>query len=353
MMQKIEFKVGLFITITTLLILVSIGYVAYKKGAFSSVYTYTLVSKTGENLAEGMPVVFWGFTIGRVSSLELNEKGVLIRIKIPEQNNRVIRANSVFVLDKPLLGASRIIVSTDNLNGPPLSSEAVAEIGVTNDINDLIKRIKPIAEKVDQIAANIGRITGNIADPKGEVNRILKNAETVTSRFAKKDSLLEMAVGNPESAKSIQEILSRVRDITVRVDGILKKDSLLEMAVGNPESAKSVQEILGRARDITVQVEGILRKADAMVGKTDGEIYGSDGVLPLVRNILRDLLAKLAALSITVENINKISGEASESTKDLKVLRSDLDSGVRAIGNLADELDRMIPFKAKPEIKLP
>ena len=89
--QRIEFKVGLFITITSLLIMASIGYVAYKKGVFSKFHTYTLSSQTGENLTEGMPVAVWGFTIGRVSSLELNDQGtVLIQIKIPERHIRMI-----------------------------------------------------------------------------------------------------------------------------------------------------------------------------------------------------------------------------------------------------------------------
>ena len=74
MIQKVELKVGLFIIITTLLIMSSIGYVAYKKGVFSKVYTYTLTSRTGENLTEGMPVVFWGFTIGQVSSMEAKKE---------------------------------------------------------------------------------------------------------------------------------------------------------------------------------------------------------------------------------------------------------------------------------------
>ena len=60
MTQKLEFKVGLFITITTLLIVASIGYVFYKKGIFAPVHTYTLSSRTGESLEEGMPVVFGG-----------------------------------------------------------------------------------------------------------------------------------------------------------------------------------------------------------------------------------------------------------------------------------------------------
>ena len=316
MIQKIEFKVGLFIIVATLLIIASVGYVAYKKGVFSKVYTYTLSSNTAENLTEGMPVVFWGFNIGQVSSMELTAKGVLIHIKIPERNNRVIRANSKFVLDKPLLGTSRIIVTTDNLNDPPLSPKVFPEITVSNDINELIKKVQPIAEKLDSIGASVATLTANLADPKGEVTRILKNVETVTAHFSKKESLLEMAVGTKESVKSIQDILNNVNAVTVRMDGILKS-------------------------------------VDSLAVKGDAEIYGREGVFPLLRNILRDLLAKLAKIDATLDNINKISAEAVDSTKDLKVLRNNLDETVTAVGQLVDQLDRIIPFQDKQGIKLP
>jgi len=217
MTQRIEFKVGLFITITSFLIMASIGYVAYKKGMFSKVYTYTLSSHTGENLTEGMPVAVWGFTIGRVSSLELNDQGtVLIRIKIPERHIRMIRADSKFVLDKPLIGSPRILVKTTNLNGLPLSPLTIPELTESNDINEIIKRAQPIIDKADRIMANIEGITANLADPKGDVNRILRDAEALVARFSKRDSLLEMVVGDPESVKSIHESLKKLRDITAR-----------------------------------------------------------------------------------------------------------------------------------------
>jgi phospholipid/cholesterol/gamma-HCH transport system substrate-binding protein len=317
MIPRIEFKVGLFITITSLLIMASIGYVAYKKGVFSKVYTYTLSSQTGENLTEGMPVAVWGFTIGRVSSLELNDLGtVLIRIKIPERHIRMIRADSKFILDKPLIGSPRIVVKTTNLNGLPLSPLTIPELTESNDINEMIKRAQPIIDKADRIMANIEGITANLADPQGDVNRILRDAEAVIARFSKRDSLLEMAVGDPESVKSIHEALKKLRDITFKADGILQR-------------------------------------VDAMAGKTDEELYGRDGVLPQFRNILRDLLSKLAKIDATFDNINKVSSEAADSTKDLRALRNELDETVTAIGNLANEIDRMIPFKTKPEIKLP
>jgi phospholipid/cholesterol/gamma-HCH transport system substrate-binding protein len=249
--------------------------------------------------------------------LELNDQGtVLIRIKIPERHIRMIRADSKFVLDKPLIGSPRIIVTTINLNGPPLSPQTIPEITESNDINEIIKRAQPIVDKADRIMANIAQITANLADPEGDVNRILRDAEALIARFSKKDSLLEMAVGDPESVKSIHEALKKIKEIMSRADGILQR-------------------------------------VDTMAGKMDDELYGRDGVLPQFRNILRDLLTKLAKIDTTFDNINKVSTEAVDSTKDLRVLRNELDETVAAIGKLADEIDRKIPFKTTPEIKLP
>ncbi|MDP2839236.1 MAG: hypothetical protein Q8O11_04195, partial [Syntrophales bacterium] len=240
----------------------------------------------------------------------------LIRIKIPERHNRMIRADSKFILDKPLIGSPRILVKTTNLNGLPLPPLTIPELTESNDINEIIKRAQPIIDKADRIMGNLEGITANLADPKGNVNRILQDAESLVARFSKRDSLLEMAVGDPESVKSVHEALKKLRDITVKTDGILQR-------------------------------------FDGMAGKTDEELYGRDGVLPQFRNILRDLLSKLAKIDATFDNINKISTEAADSTKDLKALRNELDLTVTAIGDLAGEIERMIPFKTRPEIKLP
>ena len=104
---------------------------------------------------------------------------------------------------------------------------------------------------------------------------------------------------------------------------------------------------------MTVRMDGILKRVDTLAGKGDEEIYGRDGVFPHVRNILRDLLATLAKIDVTLDNLNKVTGEAADATTDLKLLRKNLDETVTAIGKMVDDLDRIIPFQDKPEIKLP
>jgi len=300
MLKRVEFKVGLFVILMSFLIIASVAYLAYSKGFFTKEYIYTLSSKSGEDLTEGVPVVFSGFKIGKVEELELNDEGILlIKIRIPEQHVKWIRSDSKFSLYKPLIGSARLIVTTDNLNSPPLSLKAIPEMTTVSDINDTIKRVQPTLDKLDKAVANIESITANFADPQGDVNKILRHSERLTENLAKKDTLLEMAVGSKESVKSVNESLKKVRDI---------------------------------------------------LDHADAQMYGKDGVLPLVRTILKDVIVKLQKMNVAVDNVVKISADTAESTKDLRVLRTEIDATVNSINNLVKEIDRKIPFKKRPEV---
>jgi len=303
MSNKVEVKVGLFVVITSVLIIASVLYLAYSKGFFTREYIYTLSSKSGEDLTEGMPVLFSGYKIGRVETLELNDQGILlIKIRIPEQHSKWIRSDSTFSLYKPLIGSSRLIIATENLNSPALSPKTIPEIVMVNDINETIKKVQPTLAKVDKVVTNIERITANFADPQGNVNKILSHSEKLTGNLAKKDTLIEMATGTPESAQSVNESLKKIRDILV---------------------------------------------------KTDDQVYGNDGALPLVRKILKDIIVKLEKINTALDNVVKISADASDSTKDLKLLRTEIDTTVNSIGKLVNDIDKILPSKKEPEIILP
>jgi len=312
-----EFKVGLFIVGTTIIILVALIYLAQAKGFFATVYTFTLSSKSGDGFTEGMPVVFSGFNIGKVSALELNDQGiVLIKIKIPQEHVKWIKADSAFILYRPLIGAARIDVTTNNLNSPPLPVDQLKEVVIVNDINDAIKKVQPLIEEITQIAANVGRLSNNLSDPKGDLNRILGNAEKITSTLSAKKSLLEMAVADDESIRSVHTALRQLKDIVASVDQVVKK-------------------------------------VDKMAEQTDRQLYGSEGTLPQINKILKDLGHKLEKLETTVDNINKISKDASEGMKDFPTLRSDIDDAVNAIDDVAKTIDDLLSSKKDPEFNLP
>jgi phospholipid/cholesterol/gamma-HCH transport system substrate-binding protein len=305
-----ELKVGLFIVITTLVIVASLFYLAYGKGFFSRSYTFTLSSKSGDGLTEGMPVVFSGFDIGKVSKLELSDKGiVIIKIKILQRHVKWIKTDSTFILYRPLFGAARIVVATGNLMCPPLPENKTAPMETVNDINDAITKVQPLLEKITKIAENLEQLSANLANPQGDLNNLLGNTQKITSNLATKKSILEMAVDDQESVQSVQEALKKVKSIAAKID--------------------------------------------TMADKTDVQLYGKEGTLPNLNTILKDMAGKLQKLDTTVNNINKISKDASEGTKDLRMLRSDIDDVVNTIDDLVRKIDALISSKKKPEFNLP
>jgi len=305
-----EAKVGLFVGCTAILVVLALLYLAAGKGVFETTYTFTLSSKSGDSFAEGMPVVFSGFNIGKVQALELNDQGiVLIKIKIPDRHVKWIRSDSTFILYRPLIGSASIVVNTPNLKSPPLDTRKIKEVVIINDINDAIAKIEPVLERLTEIADNVENLTYNLSDPKGDLSRVLGNAEKITTNLASKKSLVEMAVSDEESVKALNDSLKKLKDITTKVD--------------------------------------------MMADKTDKEIYGTDGALPQVNTILKDLVSKLQKLDKTVDNINKISTDTSEGMKDFHILRSDIDDVVNSLGEVVKKLDAIIGSKKAPEFKVP
>jgi phospholipid/cholesterol/gamma-HCH transport system substrate-binding protein len=317
MFRSLEYKVGLFILITSVLIVSAIGYVAYKKDVFSRMDTYTLASFSGEDLTEGMPVLLSGYKIGRVDALELGDDGrILIRIKILHRHAKWLRRDSVFIINKPLIGDPRIVLSTGKMSSPPLSTEAIKEVVVANDINTTIKKLEPVVERLNRITINIETLTANLVDPKGNVNQILRHTETLAERLARTDSLLDLALGNPDTVSAVQEALKNTEEITTEMTRILKT-------------------------------------VDAMAVKSDEALYGKDGIFPSMRTLLVDLVGKLAKLDQFVIHVNNVGANVDASTKDLGVLRRDIDETISTINSLVKELDRKIPFRKEPRIKLP
>ena len=312
-----ELKVGLFIVCTVVLLAAALLYLAAGKGVFEKMHTFTLSSRSGDGFTEGMPVDFSGFNIGKVQALELNDKGiVLIKIKIPDRHVKWIRSDSTFILYRPLIGAARIVVTTSDLNSPPLDPNRIPEVAIVNDINDAIARIEPVLEQVTKIADHVERLTRALSDPNGEFSQVLGNAQKITANLASKKSLVEMAVSDEESVKALNDSLKQLKDITTNVNRILAK-------------------------------------VDKMADKTDREIYGTEGALPQVNVILKDVIGKLQKLEKTIDNINKISTDASEGMKDFHLLRSDIDDVVVSLDSVVKKLDAIFGSKKDPEFKVP
>src|SRR5256885_321683 len=113
---------GLFSVALVALVIASVIFLLYARGAFESTQRLVLVAEDSEGVVVGMDLTFAGFPIGRVRSLELGEDGKAhINVDVPKKDAHWLRESSVFTLVRGLVGNTNIRPFSGILTDPPLA----------------------------------------------------------------------------------------------------------------------------------------------------------------------------------------------------------------------------------------
>jgi phospholipid/cholesterol/gamma-HCH transport system substrate-binding protein len=315
-MNKLHFKVGLFAAGSLLLAAAFMVYLLHARGFFEHTFRLQLAASSADGVAPGVPVVFSGIEIGRVTTLGLNDSGgIIIRAEFLERNAKWLKENSTFILDKPIVGGAKIRVESPDLNAPALPDNATMLL-LTSDIS---KEIPVLVERVKAILANVEHLTRK----DGEINATLANVKTVTGRMTGEYGVLEGVLGTPEKARAVTDSLDKTRALITKLDGLALK-------------------------------------MDGMAAKTDQWLFAPDGVaehtresLAQVRLMLNDAQSSLKKADALMSNAVEISANLNEGTQDIARLRAEIDDAVRKANALVNEINKKWPFARDPEVKLP
>jgi phospholipid/cholesterol/gamma-HCH transport system substrate-binding protein len=308
-MNKLHFKVGLFAVASLLLASIFVVYLLHARGFFEKSFHLKLAAASADGVAPGVPVVFSGIEIGRVTTLGLNDSGgIIIHTEFLERDAKWLKENSTFTLDKPIFGGAKIRIDSPDLNAPSLPDDSTMLL-LSSDIS---KEIPVLVERVKAILANVEHLTRK----DGEINATLANVKTVTGRMTGEYGMLEGVLGSPEKARAVTDSLEKTRDLVA--------------------------------------------KLDSMTAKTDQWLFAQDGMaeqtkasLVQVRAILDDAHASLKKADAIMANAVDISANVKEGTQDIAALRAEIDDAVRKANALVNEINRKWPFARDPEVKLP
>jgi len=315
-MNKLHFKVGLFAAASLLLAGAFVVYLLHARGFFEDTFHLQLAAASADGVAAGVPVVFSGIEIGRVTTLGLNEEGgIIIHATFFKRNAKWLKENSTFTLDKPIVGGAKIRVESPDLDAPALPDDATVLL-LTSDVS---KEIPALVERVKAVLDNVEYLTRK----DGEINATLANVKTVTGRMTGEYGMLESILGSPEKARAVTDSLDKTRALIGKLDSLVVK-------------------------------------VDGMAGKTDQWLFAPDGVaeqtresLAQVRLMLNDAQSSLKKADALMTNAVEISADVKEGTQDIATLRAEIDDAVSKANALANKINKMWPFARDPEVKLP
>ena len=90
--RHLGFKAGLLLAALALLVLASVVYLLYARGAFEATQQLVLVADDSEGVVVGMDLTFSGFPIGRVRRIELGDDGKAhILVDVPTKDAHWLR----------------------------------------------------------------------------------------------------------------------------------------------------------------------------------------------------------------------------------------------------------------------
>jgi phospholipid/cholesterol/gamma-HCH transport system substrate-binding protein len=304
--RNAEIKAALLLVFMAALIVSVIVYLMYARGAFEATQRLVLTADDSEGVTVGMDVTFAGFPIGRVQRIELGRDGkARVLVDVPTKDAHWLRTTSIFTLEKGLVGGAKLRAFTGIPTDPPLPDGA--ERGIL--VGDAAAEIPRLLSAARDVLANISALTA--AD--SALGASLRNVQGVTDKLNGPGGAMGLIAGEDRKA----------------------------------------QELLRNANSLIV-------KTDALVGNADRRVFGQQGIatdaqaaIVQLNGLLADARTSLKKMDAVLVEAQAVGANARVATEDLGALRADIDSNLRRIEQLVNEINRKWPFKRDTEIKLP
>ncbi|TWI66608.1 phospholipid/cholesterol/gamma-HCH transport system substrate-binding protein [Pseudoduganella lurida] len=304
--RNAEFKAALLLILMVVLIAGAALYLMYARGAFEATQRLVLTADDSEGVAVGMDVTFAGFPIGRVRVIELSPEGkARVLVDVPKKDAHWLRTSSIFTLEKGIVGGAKLRAFTGIPTDPPLPE-----------------------------GAERGLLVGDAA---GEIPKLLAAARDVLANVS--------ALTAADSA--LGQSLQNVQGVTDKLNG---PGGAMGLIAGEDKKSR---ELLANANSLIV-------RADKLVGNADAKVFGDKGVatdaqaaIVQLNGLLADARLSLKKMDAVLDEAQAVGKNARVATEDLGALRADVDTNLRKIEQLVNEINRKWPFKRDPEIKLP
>ncbi|MFS2003569.1 MlaD family protein [Duganella sp. CT11-25] len=311
--RNAEFKAALLLILMLVLVAGAAVYLMYARGAFESTQTLVLQVDDSEGVAVGMDVTFAGFPIGRVRRIELGKDGkARVVVDVPRADAHWLRSSSIFTLERGLVGGAKLRAFSGIPTDPPLEDGAERSLLV--------------------------------GDAAAEIPRLLAAAKDLLQ------NLNDLTAENSALAAS----LANVQGVTGKLNG---PRGAMGLIAGDDKNA---QELTERANKLLITVNALAVKADSLIGHADTQVFGKQGVMTdaqativQLNGLLADARNSLKKMDAVLVEAQAVGANAKEATADLGTLRAEVESSLRRVEQLVNEINRKWPFKRDTEIKLP
>ena len=308
----LRLKAAALLLLTFALILGSVLYLLYARGAFEATQPLVLIAEDSEGVSVGMDMTFSGFPIGRVRRIELASDGnVRILIDVALRDAHWLRTSSVFTRVRGLVGGTTIKAYSSIRDDPPLPAGAERVVLSGDALAELPQLLNSARQLLEQLQA--------LTAPQSALGQTLEEVRALAQRLNAPGGALAVLLGGDARARDALQTLVRVGQLLERLDAVV---------------ARADRQLLGQAPGDGLVAE--LRTAARQAG-----------------GLLQDARQSLVRLDAVLQEAQAVAANTREATLDLGALRADVERNLRQVESLIYDLQRKWPFARDTELLLP
>ena len=318
--KHVEFKAALLLVFTAVLVLGFLAYVLVARGVFENTQSLVLTTDNSEGVQVGMDLTFSGFPIGRVQKIVLDDQGkVRILIDISAKDAKWLRTSSIFTMERGVVGDTRIRAFTGVLTDPPLPDAAERTV-LRGDSSSEVPRLVATARA---LLENLERMSGEQSSLNASIGNMQTITGTISASMTGKYGVMGTLFGSEANAKKLVDALDTTNAILSKAD---------KRVFGDKGLMDETQATVAQLTALLMDSRNTLKRVDAVLAEAQGVAVEARGVASEARGV---------ASNVRV------------ATTDLSLLRAEVDTSLRRINNLVEEINRKWPFKRESEIMLP
>ncbi len=281
--MKISREIKTAILVIASILLFIWGY-SFLKGRdlFTDYKTFFVEYKSVEGLAKSAPVTLNGLIVGKVNSININEKTGMLLVELQLKTDFPISKSSIASLYEPSFIGGKQIAIVPNFNDKDLAIEGQylqggIKLGLTDKVGD---QLAPLQAKLEILLGNTDKLISglnNVLDQKGQQDIKLTLAElskTVAEFHKLSTSVNDLLVTNKTQINGVVTNLNKVSGNFSKISDSLNKADL-------GKTVKNLNATLGR-------VDGIMRNLESGKG-TIGKLLKDESFYQNIKTSTKEL----------------------------------------------------------------
>jgi phospholipid/cholesterol/gamma-HCH transport system substrate-binding protein len=257
-------KLGIFIFIGSVLLVVGIFMLGNKDQLFVSTFTIRAYFQNTEGLRNGASVRFGGIDVGAVKEIKIipdTSGRVEVSMRIKEEVRRFIKKDSRASIEtEGLVGNKVVIITMGSDNAEPISDNGIILSKEPLSFADVIEETQGILAYTKEMTKNLADIVGKVNKGEGTIGKILYdeelyNAATNITKSADKnltaitEDMRKVIALFDDLGKGVETIVKNTNNVVAGIDTLLQgvsegKGVLGSLLTDQGTEGKSINKIL-------------------------------------------------------------------------------------------------------------